>query len=121
MNTRDIKLFQETKDYPYMSSKTRETTILENMNQLERGMTKDDVIELMTLPDEVNPTYKFKNAKSDHIIGFSMVYILRRKAQTGSVYEKDERLLRIHFDGSEELVWAYATNIDGFKPIEKDA
>ncbi len=121
MNTRDIELFQKTKDYPYMSSKTRETTILENMNQLERGMTKDDVIELMTLPDEVNLTYAFKHVKPNQVIGFSMVYLLRRYLETGSAHEKKEQLLRIHFDDFEKLIWAYSVDIDSFNPIEKDA
>ena len=90
------------------------------MNKLKKGMTKEQVINLMTQPDEVNLTYQFKKAKSDNVIGFSLAYILRREIFTASVLEKNEQLLRIHFDNSEKLIWSYSENIAEFKTIEKE-
>jgi len=121
MNIEGIKLFQESIDYPYIVSEKRKAVVLENMNKLEKGMTKNQVIELMTYPDEANLTYKFKKAKSeDNVVGFSLVYILRRNVEIGSVIEKNEQLLRIHFDDSGKLLWTYSIDIDGFKAIGKE-
>lgn len=120
MNIESIEFFQESIEYPYIALEKRKMAILENMNKLEKGMTKDQVIKLLTKPDEANLTYKFKKAKSDNIIGFSLVYILRRNAESGSVLEKNEQLLRIHFGDSEQLISTYSIDIDEFKPIEKE-
>lgn len=120
MNIKNIELFQESIEYPYIASEKRKIAILENMNKLEKGMTKGQVIELMTQPDEANSTYKFKKATSDNVIGFSLVYILKRDVESGGVLEKDEHLIRIHFDNFEKLLWAYAEMIDEFKTIEKE-
>lgn len=114
-----IKLFQKNIEYPYIASEKRKTVILNNMNKLKKGMTKEDVINLMTQPDEANMTYKFKKAKSDDVIGFSLVYILRRDTNSERTLEKNEHLLRIHFNNSGKLLWAYATNINKFKGIDK--
>ncbi|MFK7772134.1 MAG: hypothetical protein AB8F94_08340 [Saprospiraceae bacterium] len=121
MNIEKIKLCQQSIDYPYVASKQRNTVILENMNMLKKGMTIDQTIALLTNPDEVNLTYKFKKAKfeEDNVIGFSVVYLLRRDTEKGSVVEKNEQLLRIHFNDSEKLIWSYSTEIDEFREIEK--
>jgi hypothetical protein len=63
INIDDIKLFQEEMNYPYTASEIRSKVILTNMNKLEKGMTKEQVIELMTAPDEVNSTYKTIKSK----------------------------------------------------------
>jgi hypothetical protein len=107
MNIDDIKLFQEEINYPYSASEERANLILANMNKLEKGMTKNQVIELLTAPDEVNLSYKSIKSK-DNIIGFSLVYILRRNVENGSIIEKNEKLLRIHFDDSGKLIWNYS-------------
>ncbi len=120
MNIESIELFQESSEYPYVAIEKRKIAILENMNKLEKGMTKDHVIKLLTKPDEANLTYNFRKAKSDNIIGFSLVYILRRNAESGSVLEKNEQLIRIHFDNSEKLIWTYSIDIEDFKPIKKE-
>ncbi|NMH87979.1 hypothetical protein [Flavivirga algicola] len=119
MNTEGTKLYQENINYPYSASEKRKAIILNNMNKLEKGMTKNEVIKLITYPDEVNLTYEFKNAKPESVIGFSLVYLLRRNAKSGSTIEKKEQLLRVHFDNSEKLLWAYSVDIDAFKVIEK--
>lgn len=120
VNIDEIKLFQEKIEYPYSASEEREEVILANMNKLKKGMIKNQVVGLLTAPDEVNLTYRFPNAKSkDNIVGFSLVYVLRRNVESGSVVEKNEKLLRIHFDSSGRLVWSYSSDIEGFKAIEK--
>ena len=117
-----VILFQEKIVYPYIVSEKRRTAILKNMNKLEKGMTKESVIELMTFPDEANFTYETIKNKSnkDNISGFSLVYMLNREMEKGSVKEKNEKLIRIHFNDSEKLIWSYSENIDGFTNIAKE-
>ncbi len=101
-----------------MASEKRKAVVLEHMVKLKKGMSRSEVIELMTYPDEVNLTYKFKYAKAkENVIGFSLVYILRRNAASGSFNEKKEQLLRIHFDTFGQLYSAYAIDINEFNPI----
>ena len=119
MNIDDIKLFQEEIYYPYTASEKRSKLILTNMNKLEKGMTKKQVIELMTAPDEVNLTYKTIKSKNN-IIGFSLVYIMRQDVENASVNEKNEKLIKIHFDNSGKLTWNYSIDIKEFKAIEKE-
>jgi len=121
MNIENIKLYQKSIDYPYVASEKRKAVIIDNMNKLKRGMTKNQVIELMTYPDEVNLTYKTIKIKSDNkTLGFSMVYILERKQESGSVTEKRDKLIRIHFNNSYELTWAYSEDVDKFIDIKKN-
>ncbi|GGG46896.1 hypothetical protein GCM10010976_17910 [Bizionia arctica] len=120
MKIETIELFQKNIKYPYKASEKRKMTILNNMNKLEKGMTMEQVIELMTLPDDVNLTYNFKKAKSDNVTGFSLVYILRRNIESGSVLEKNEKLLGIHFDNYEKIIWSYSIDIEEFRAIEKE-
>ncbi len=75
MNIENIKLYQANINYPYIASEKRKTEVLENSNKLKKGMTKGQVIELMTYPDEVNLTYKVKKSTSENNVAvFSMVY-----------------------------------------------
>ncbi|MDO5970244.1 hypothetical protein Q4Q35_10535 [Flavivirga aquimarina] len=121
MNIDDINLFQKKINIPYNASGKRVKVILDNMNKLKKGMAVKQVIELLTAPDEVNLTYKLVKSKSEeNTIGFSLVYILKRRIETGSINEKDEKLLRIHFNDSKKLIWAYAIGIDSFKTIEEE-
>lgn len=121
MNINDIKLFQAGIKYPYTASVKRVKEILKNMNALKKGMDKKQVIELLTVPDEVNLTYSLIKSKSlDRANGFSLVYILRRNKETGNSNEKNEKLLRIHFDDTGKLSWAYSIDIENFNSIEKD-
>lgn len=121
MNIDNIKHFQKNVNYPYSASIERAKVIQDNMNTLKKGMMKKQVIELLTAPDEVNYTYKsIKSISKNNIVGFSLVYILRRNKETGSENEKGEKLLRIHFNDSGKLIWAYSIDIDEFKAIEKE-
>lgn len=112
------KLYQENIQYPYKASKKREGIIRNNMNNLKKGMSAEQVIEKLTKPDEVNLTRK-SIKKADGIIGFSFVYLLRRDQNVGSVNEKNEQLIRVHFDKFGKLIWSYAVKIQDFIEIEK--
>ena len=117
INIEDDKLFQNRIEYPYEASNKRRTHILDNMNKIKKGMTKNDVIGLLNLPDEKNLTYKEIKDKPENAIGFSLTYILQRKQKSGSVISMNEKLLRIHFDNDQTLISAYAIRIDNFKEI----
>lgn len=51
------QLFIIKKKYPYVASEQRIAVILDNMNNLREGMNVEQVIELMSALDEVNPFY----------------------------------------------------------------
>ncbi len=121
MNTEDITLYQKEIIYPYKALESRAEVILSNMNKLQKGMDAKQVVELLTAPDEVNPTYKYIKSKSgDNVNGFSLVYLFERQQETGSVNGKAEKLVRIHFDNSGKLIWAFSVNVDGFNAIERE-
>jgi hypothetical protein len=120
VNIDDIRLFQKSISYPYIATDKREAVIIDNMNRLEKGMSIYQVVEILTEPDEVNPTYKAVKSKSgNNIVGFSVVYILKRAQNTGSVNNKAEKLIRIHFNITGDLISAHAVDIDGFEVIER--
>ncbi|WP_234859498.1 hypothetical protein [Aquimarina aquimarini] len=121
MNIDDVKLFQEVIPYPYTASEKRRKVILNTMNALKKGMSKKQVIELLTAPDEANLRYKWIKTKSkDNVSGFSFVYILKRDKEKGSEIEKAEQLIRIHFDTLGKLIWAFGHNIENFKNVERE-
>ncbi len=111
----DIKI-----EYPYVTSKERQNIIFNNMNKLKFGMNKKEVVQLLTLPDDINATYP-SNITAKDTIGFSYVYIIERKQENGSYNEKAEKLIRMHFDTNATLINAYAIKIPNFKGIEKEA
>ncbi len=119
----DIELYQKNISYPYKASKDRQQTILNNINRLKKGMNKQDVIAIMTNPDEANLTYKYIKVKtgneSENITGFSLLYLLRKDVEDGSINEKNEQLIRIFFDKSEHLIYT-VSNINGFDNIDKE-
>ncbi|MCD4793052.1 MAG: hypothetical protein K8R54_07470 [Bacteroidales bacterium] len=114
------KTYNAQIEYPYVASEQRTNIIFDNMNKLKFGMNKKDVIQLLTLPDEINATYP-SNITAKDTIGFSYVYIIERKQENGSQNEKAEKLIRIHFDTNATLINAYAIKIPEFTGIEKEA
>ncbi len=118
----DIELYQNKISYPYKASKEREQIILNNINKLKKGVSKKYVLETMTKPDEANLTYKYVKVKTgkenENITGFSLVYLLKRDVDNGSVYEKNEKFICIFFDKSEKLIYT-AGNIEGFNHVKK--
>ncbi len=116
--SQDNKVFDDKIEYPYSASEQRRNIIFDNMNKLKSGMNKKEVVQLLTLPDEINATYP-SNVTAKDTIGFSYVYIIERHQENGSYNEKAEKLIRIHFDTNETLVNAYAIEIPEFNTIEK--
>ncbi len=112
----NIELYQKNISYPYKATKDREQTILNNIDKLKIGLSKKEVLEMMTKPDEVNLTYKYIKVKvgkeAENIVGFSFVYLLRRDVEHGSIIEKNEQGIRIFFDKSEKVI-----NIDDYSNI----
>jgi hypothetical protein len=119
MDIKKIQCLQNEISYPYVASKERSHSITKAMNTLIKGMRVAQVIDLLQAPDEVHYTYKAIKSKSARKpIGFSMVYLLERRKPSGSVLEKAERLIRIHFDTHQQLISAYAIKVKEFQTIE---
>ena len=104
-------------EYPYSATKQRQSIIFDNMNKLKLGISNKDVLELLTLPDEINATYP-SNVTAKDTVGFSYVYLIEKNKKNGSVNSKTEKLIRIHFDKNEKLINAYAIGIPKFNDIE---
>lgn len=104
--------------YPYVADAQKEERILSNCNSLKRGMTKYEVIQLLGQPDEIKNTYdRFKLSEK---IGESLVFVLRRDSLSGSLNEKNEKLIRLHFDNAEKLYQASALQIPTFCGIKEE-
>jgi len=82
--------------YPYVAPPERQAEIRNGMAKLTIGMTPADVEALMGKPDEVHELYdRIKNAKP---VGYTWWFIIQRKADSGSVAEKAEKLVRVSFN-----------------------
>lgn len=92
---------QDMIKYPYTADKERLAQINEGVKQVRVGASSDEVIRLMGNPDEVNDTLDKDNW--DKTVGFSFVYIKQRDKARGSVKEKNEDLIRIHFNKKKEV------------------
>ncbi|MCD4664030.1 MAG: hypothetical protein K8R68_02090 [Bacteroidales bacterium] len=114
--SQENKIYNAQIEYPYVASEKRQDTILQNMNKLEKGITNNEVLKLLSLPDEINPTYP-PNKTGKKEIGYSYVYIIERKQETGSQIEKSEKLIRIHYNLDGVLLSAYAIEIPEFNEI----
>jgi len=93
-----------TISYPYVATAARHASILSGLPKVATGITADQVLRLIGEPDEDNPTYDSKDARTAKTKGHSFVYLLERKTNTGSVIERAERLIRIHFDLDNKVV-----------------
>ncbi len=104
----DIELYQKNISYPYKASKERQQIIYNNINKVKVGLSKKEVLEIMTKPDEANLTYKYIKVKTgkelENIVGFSLMYLLKREVERGSVIEKNEQGIRISFDKSGRVI-----------------
>jgi hypothetical protein len=83
-------------DYPYLAKEDRAEKIRNEIQKLKIGDDLSTAITLMGRPDELNPTFDKRNW--DERIGYSLVYVIRRDCEYGSVHEKNEELVRIHFN-----------------------
>jgi hypothetical protein len=91
--------------YPYYAPQERRDTIENGCDELRTGMYAAEVKGILGEPDEINDTYRpeDKLAKNPKPAGYSYVYLIQRIQEEGSAAEKDEILLRLHFDLEDKL------------------
>lgn len=89
-------------NYPYIASEKRKTSILEGYRKVKIGMNVDEVLGILSSPDEVNDTFDINNRSIR--IGYSFVYLISRKQKNGSVNEKGEHLIRVMFNLNHEVI-----------------
>ena len=83
-------------NYPYRATEDRLRKIRQGSKAVSAGMDRNDVLAKIGLPDEINDTLDKNDLKRK--VGFSFVYLEQRDKEVGSVKEKNEKLVRIHFD-----------------------
>lgn len=88
--------------YPYRASNERLAAIRKGSKKIVAGMSKNDVLEKIGEPDEINETLSKNDLKTK--VGFSFVYLEQRDKEEGSVKEKNEKLVRIHFGLNDRVI-----------------
>jgi len=83
--------------YPYHASAEREATIRTGFSKVQVGMSMDQVHAILGSPDEVTPLYEpmIPDGKQT---GFSHWYLVQRMAESGSVVERNEKLVVVRTD-----------------------
>ena len=87
--------------YPYLANNDRVLQIEGGVKHVTSGSSKSEAVMSMGKPDEVNETQDKNNWTKR--IGYSFVYLVRRDRENGSVNEKNEKLVRVHFN-QEDIV-----------------
>jgi len=82
--------------YPYEADANRVNQIKSGVHKLQVGDELATAITYMGRPDELNATFDKNNWEKR--IGYSLVYVIRRDQKHGSVIDKNEALVRIHFN-----------------------
>ncbi len=91
------------KTYPYVAQEQRRKTIMEGVDKLRSGNSAELVRELLGPPDEVYPLYDKRKPHLKRVIGFNYVYVLRRDAERGAAYLKNEESIIIRFNPNRRL------------------
>jgi len=92
-------------NYPYKASPEKEQMILTNMKKLTKGMPLEEVINLLGQPDEKTYIYLSEDdIQNNKPVSFCSIYLLRRNNEKGSMLERNEKLLRVHFDNSNRMI-----------------
>ncbi len=99
--------------YPYVAPTERTAAILDGLPKVHAGMSGAEVRSLLGAPDEVNPTYNSIHVKAAKKIGYSFVYVIQRKQEAGSVVEKDEKLVRVHFGLDDRVAKIISVGLKG--------
>ncbi len=89
--------------YPFKASKSREIQILNGYKKLQVGLSTSEVEKIMGEPEEIRPLLS-PNKSISKIIGFTQWYVLQRVVASGSVLEKDEKLVRVSFGLDGRLI-----------------
>lgn len=98
--------------YPYFAKETRETRIRSRFREISSGMSTEQVKMILGDPDQIKNLFEPK-VKSPRRIGQTYWYLIQRLSDSGSVEEKDEKLVRVSFDLN-----GVVTGVDhwGFEP-----
>lgn len=92
-------------NYPYKASPEKEQMILTNMKKLTKGMPLEEVTALLGQPDERTSIYLNESDIQDNRpVSLCYIYLIRRNNEKGSMLERNEKLLRIHFDTSNRMI-----------------
>lgn len=84
-------------EYPYHATPERRLAIVEGYKKIVLGMNTEEVEAIIGKPDEIRSLYE-PMIKAPEQIGFTYWYIIQRIKESGSVSEKDEKLVRVSFD-----------------------
>lgn len=89
-------------EYPYRASDKRLAVIRKGSKEIVAGMDRNEVLTKLGEPDEVNDTFNKDDLHKK--VGFSFVYVEQRDRQEGSVKEKNEKLVRVHFNMTGKVI-----------------
>jgi hypothetical protein len=93
---------------PYKASPERRNEIMSGFVKLVPGMPKAEAVKIMGEPDEVNKIYKsMSDMEKGYASGETYTYLLGRKRKLGFFIERQEKLVKLHFNLNGIL-----TNID---------
>ena len=84
-------------EYPYIATNERADFIKQQYKKIKNGDSEEKVIEILKQPDEVRDLYE-PIIKKGKVAGKTYWYIIQRISKSGSVNEKQEKLVRISFD-----------------------
>lgn len=83
--------------YPYTADEARKNQIINNLDKLKGTITPNEVIEILSHPDEIREYREIKGSHSE-IKGFLFFYIIQRLKVSGSDSERKELLVKLHFN-----------------------
>ena len=96
--------------YPYVASPERQEQIRTGMTNVTQGMSPSDVEAILGKPDEVRKLYgRIKQAEP---VGYTWWFIVQRKAESGSVNDKAEKLVRVSFTLNDRVTRVDATGME---------
>ena len=87
---------QADMSYPYFASEERRELIKNGYGKILIGDSEQTVLEKLPAPDEILELFEPK-IYAPKIIGKTYWYIIQRRAVSGSLNEKDEKLVRVSF------------------------
>lgn len=89
--------------YPYTASAERTKLIKGQFKKIKKGASKVTVLKYLKVPDEILDLYEPKMYKPK-VIGETYWYIIQRMFKSGSVNEKNEKLVRVSFNLKGQVI-----------------
>lgn len=83
--------------YPYIATPARAEKIKNEYKNIIVGMSAEQVLGVLNLPDRTHPLYEPKIYKPDQI-GYTHWYLIQQMKEFGSVKEKKEILVRVSYN-----------------------